>query len=120
MLPVPALLTTLPAASRLSTAPLPARRRGWPAVSSPGPGSGRCAACSRVRPVPAGVTTGAPRLLPRPLGPRRAGDMRRELVIALLVPEGEPVKVLIDDTLFRRRGKRVWAASWLTTISTGT
>jgi hypothetical protein len=34
------------------------------------------------------------------------------LVIALLVPGGEPVQVLIDDTLFRRRGKRVWAASW--------
>jgi DDE superfamily endonuclease len=34
------------------------------------------------------------------------------LVIALLVPDGEPVEVLIDDTLFRRRGKRVWAASW--------
>jgi hypothetical protein len=34
------------------------------------------------------------------------------LVIALLVPDGEPVEVLIDDTLLRRRGKRVWAASW--------
>ena len=34
------------------------------------------------------------------------------LVIALLVPGGEPVEVLIDDTLFRRRGKHVWAASW--------
>jgi len=33
-------------------------------------------------------------------------------VIALLVPGGDPVEVLIDDTLFRRRGKRVWAASW--------
>ena len=37
------------------------------------------------------------------------------LVIALLVPGGEPVGVLIDDTLFRRRGKRVWAASWFMT-----
>ena len=35
-----------------------------------------------------------------------------ELVISLLVPEQEPVEVLIDDTLFRRRGKKVWAASW--------
>jgi hypothetical protein len=34
------------------------------------------------------------------------------LVIGLLVPDGEPVEVLIDDTLFRRRGKKVWAASW--------
>ena len=33
-------------------------------------------------------------------------------MIALLVPGGDPVEVLIDDTLFRRRGKRVWAASW--------
>ena len=31
---------------------------------------------------------------------------------ALLVPAGEPVVVAIDDTLFRRRGKKVWAASW--------
>jgi hypothetical protein len=35
-----------------------------------------------------------------------------KLVISLLVPDGEPVEVLIDDTLFRRRGKHVWAASW--------
>jgi hypothetical protein len=35
-----------------------------------------------------------------------------KLVIGLLVPEAEPVEVLIDDTLLRRRGKRVWAASW--------
>ena len=35
-----------------------------------------------------------------------------KLVVALLVPAGEPVVVAIDDTLFRRRGKKVWAASW--------
>ena len=35
-----------------------------------------------------------------------------KLVIALLVPGEGPVEVLIDDTLFRRRGKKVWAASW--------
>jgi DDE superfamily endonuclease len=34
------------------------------------------------------------------------------LVVALLVPAGQPVAVAIDDTLFRRRGKKVWAASW--------
>jgi len=34
------------------------------------------------------------------------------LVVSALVPDGEPVLVAIDDTLFRRRGKRVWAASW--------
>ena len=34
------------------------------------------------------------------------------LVAGLLVPAGEPVTVAIDDTLFRRRGKKVWSASW--------
>jgi DDE superfamily endonuclease len=44
--------------------------------------------------------------------PDELGISAAKLVIALLVPEREPVEVLIDDTLFRRRGKRVWAASW--------
>jgi DDE superfamily endonuclease len=35
-----------------------------------------------------------------------------KLVVALLVPAGEPVTVAIDDTLIRRRGNKVWAASW--------
>ena len=35
-----------------------------------------------------------------------------KLVVTLLVPAREPVTVAIDDTLFRRRGKKVWAASW--------
>lgn len=34
------------------------------------------------------------------------------LVVSLLVPAGAPVEVAVDDTLFKRRGKRVWAASW--------
>jgi hypothetical protein len=34
------------------------------------------------------------------------------LVVKLLVPAGAPVTVAIDDTLFRRRGRKVWAASW--------
>ena len=34
------------------------------------------------------------------------------LAVTLLVPAGEPVTVAIDDTLFRRRGKKVWAAGW--------
>jgi len=38
--------------------------------------------------------------------PDELGICAAKLVIALLVPEGEPVEVLIDDTLFRRRGKR--------------
>jgi len=44
--------------------------------------------------------------------PDDLGICAARLVIALLVPAGEPVEVLIDDTLFRRRGKKVWAASW--------
>jgi DDE superfamily endonuclease len=44
--------------------------------------------------------------------PDDLGIAAARLVIALLVPGGDPVEVLIDDTLFRRRGKRVWAASW--------
>src|SRR6516225_3636310 len=44
--------------------------------------------------------------------PDDLGIAAARLVIALLVPAGEPAEVLIDDTLFRRRGKRVWAASW--------
>ncbi len=34
------------------------------------------------------------------------------LVVALLVPAGQAVTAAIDDTLFKRRGKKVWAASW--------
>ena len=44
--------------------------------------------------------------------PDDLGIAAAKLVIALLVPDGEPVEVLIDDTLFRKRGKKVWAASW--------
>ena len=33
------------------------------------------------------------------------------LVVALLVPAGEPVVMAINDTLFKRRGKKVWTAS---------
>jgi hypothetical protein len=44
--------------------------------------------------------------------PDELGICAAKLVVALLVPGGEPVEVLIDDTLFRRRGKKVWAASW--------
>jgi DDE superfamily endonuclease len=42
--------------------------------------------------------------------PDELGICAAKLVIALLVPKREPVEVLIDNTLFRRRGKR--AASW--------
>jgi hypothetical protein len=33
------------------------------------------------------------------------------LVVTLLVPEGQPVEAVVDDTLLKRRGKKVWAAS---------
>ncbi len=44
--------------------------------------------------------------------PADLGFVLARLVVELLVPAGEPVTVAIDDTLFRRRGKKVWAASW--------
>jgi DDE superfamily endonuclease len=44
--------------------------------------------------------------------PDELGMAVAKLVVALLVPAGEPVTVAIDDTLFKRRGKKVWAASW--------
>jgi hypothetical protein len=37
------------------------------------------------------------------------------LVVTLLVPAGDPVAVAIDDTLFRRRGKKVWPRPGSTT-----
>jgi hypothetical protein len=49
----------------------------------------------------------------RPLGSGELGLAVARLVVALLVPAGQPVTVAIDDTLFWRRGKtEVWAASW--------
>jgi hypothetical protein len=44
--------------------------------------------------------------------PDELGLAVARLVVTLLVPAGEPVTIAIDDTLFRRRGKKVWAASW--------
>ena len=44
--------------------------------------------------------------------PDDLGLAAARLVVSLLVPAGEPVHVAIDDTLFKRRGKKVWAASW--------
>src|SRR5712691_10855149 len=35
-----------------------------------------------------------------------------KLVVALLVPDGEPVLVAIDDTLFKRTGPKVHAIGW--------
>ena len=44
--------------------------------------------------------------------PDELGLAATRLVAGLLVPAGQPVVVAIDDTLFKRRGKKVWAASW--------
>ena len=44
--------------------------------------------------------------------PDELGLAAARLVVSLLVPAGEPVAVVIDDTLLKRRGKKVWAASW--------
>jgi hypothetical protein len=44
--------------------------------------------------------------------PDELGLAAARLVVRLLVPPGAPVDVAVDDTLFKRRGKKVWAASW--------
>jgi hypothetical protein len=44
--------------------------------------------------------------------PDELGLAAARTVVSLLVPAGTPVDVAVDDTLFRRRGKKVWAASW--------
>jgi hypothetical protein len=44
--------------------------------------------------------------------PDDLGLAAARMVVSLLVPPGAPVDVPVDDTLFRRRGKKVWAASW--------
>ena len=44
--------------------------------------------------------------------PDEPGLAVAKLVAALLVPAGEPAAVAVDDTLSRRRGKKVRAASW--------
>ncbi|WP_245177563.1 transposase, partial [Geodermatophilus sp. DF01-2] len=44
--------------------------------------------------------------------PDRLGLALLQLVAARLVPAGQPIELVIDDTLFRRRGRRVHAAYW--------
>jgi DDE superfamily endonuclease len=44
--------------------------------------------------------------------PDDLGLAAAKLVVKLLVAAGQPVTAAIDDTLFRRRGKKVWAAGW--------
>jgi hypothetical protein len=35
-----------------------------------------------------------------------------DLILELLVPAGAPVRLVVDDTLFRRSGRKVFAAAW--------
>jgi SRSO17 transposase len=44
--------------------------------------------------------------------PREVGLALAGAVIAALVPDGAPVAVAVDDTLLRRRGRKVWSAWW--------
>jgi hypothetical protein len=44
--------------------------------------------------------------------PRQVGLALAGAVIEALVPAGTDVRVAVDDTLLRRRGKKVWAALW--------
>ncbi len=45
-------------------------------------------------------------------GADRVGVALLGLITARLLPAGEPVLVAVDDTLFRRSGRRVHAAAW--------
>jgi len=44
--------------------------------------------------------------------PDTLGVLLAGLVARLLLPAGAEVTVVVDDTLFRRTGRRVWAAGW--------
>lgn len=44
--------------------------------------------------------------------PRRIGLLLAGLIVAHLLVAGAPITVAIDDTLFRRRGRKIHAAGW--------
>ncbi|MFN2534425.1 MAG: transposase [Pseudonocardiaceae bacterium] len=44
--------------------------------------------------------------------PQQVGLLLAELIVARLMAAGAPITVAVDDTLFRRRGKKVHAAGW--------
>ena len=44
--------------------------------------------------------------------PRQVGLMLAELIVTGLLASGAPITVAIDDTLFRRRGKKVHGVGW--------
>jgi len=43
---------------------------------------------------------------------QRLGVLLAGLVVKLLLPADAAVPVVIDDTLFKRTGRKVWAAGW--------
>jgi len=44
--------------------------------------------------------------------PRQMGLILSAAVMERLLPAGADIRVAVDDTLLRRRGKKVWAAMW--------
>jgi SRSO17 transposase len=44
--------------------------------------------------------------------PRQVGLVLAELIVTCLLVPGAPVTVAVDDTLFRRRGKKIHAVGW--------
>ncbi|MFI5678143.1 transposase [Streptomyces cellulosae] len=44
--------------------------------------------------------------------PQTLGASLSHLVVRSLVPDGTPLMVAVDDTLFKRRGKKVFGAAW--------
>lgn len=44
--------------------------------------------------------------------PRQVGLLLAGLIVARLLAAGAPITVAVDDTLFRRRGRKVHAAGW--------
>jgi hypothetical protein len=44
--------------------------------------------------------------------PHQVGGLLAELIVTTLLPADAPITVAVDDTLFRRRGKKVHAAGW--------
>lgn len=44
--------------------------------------------------------------------PRQVGLVLAELIVTALLVPGAPITVAVDDTLFRRRGKKIHAVGW--------
>ena len=44
--------------------------------------------------------------------PRQVGLLLAELIVTSLLPAGAPITVVVDDTVFRRRGKKVHGVGW--------